>query len=98
MESINSLNMNNEDDFAILSDICYLVELALTNKIRKADWQQQIEKVFDRRTNPQYHEFAFSKISKDKLIEACEKSEFKMYDVSKWYRSNEAITWAEQPW
>ena len=98
VESIHALNTNNEDDLAVLSDICYLIELALTNKIRKADWQQQIEKVFDRRTNPQYHEFAFSKISKEKLIDACERSEFKMYDASKWYRNTDNLPWSDQSW
>ncbi len=97
-EAIKALNLSNEDDLAVLSDLCYLIQLALTNKIRKADWQQQIEKVFDRRNNPQYHEFAFGKISIDKLVEACEKTEFKMYDVSKWYRSTDTYPWEDQSW
>ena len=87
-EAIKGLNFSNEDDLAVLLDICYLIQLAFANKIRKTDWQQQIEKVFDRRSNPQYHEYAFDKISIDKLIEAFEKTEFTMYDVSKWYRSD----------
>lgn len=97
-EAANILNLQNEDEFAVLSDLCYLAQLALSNKLRKSDWQQQIEKVFDRRNNPQYHEFAFSKISFDELVEACEKTEFKLYDTSKWYRSSEGYQWIENPW
>ena len=73
-------------------------QIALSNKIKKSDWQQQIEKVFDRRNNPQYHDFAFSKISLDKLIEACEQTEFKLYDTSKWYRSADGYQWLEPHW
>ena len=94
-DAIQVLNLNNEDDIAVLSDLCYLMQLALTNKIRKANWQQQIEKVFDRRNNPQYHEFVFEKISIDKLIEMCESTEFKMYDASQWYRSIETYPWED---
>ena len=92
-EATKVLNLNNEDDVAVLSDLCYLMQLALTNKIRKADWQQQIEKVFDKRNNPQYHEFVFSKISMNKLIEACANTEFRMYDASQWYRTIDAYPW-----
>lgn len=97
-EATKVLNLNNEDDVAVLSDLCYLIQLALTNKIRKADWQQQIEKVFDKRNNPQYHEFVFSKISMNKLIEACANTEFRMYDASQWYRTIDAYPWEVQYW
>lgn len=96
LEALPKLHLENEDDSAVLSDLCYLIQLALTNKIRKTDWQNQIEKVFDRRNNSQYHDFAFSKLSKEKLIEACEKTEFKIYDPSKWYRSIEGNPWSER--
>lgn len=92
-----TLNLKNEDEFAVLSDISYLAHLALSNKLRESDWQQQIEKVFDRRNNPQYYEFSFSKISFDKLAEACEKTEFKLYDTSKWYRLSEGYHWITPP-
>ena len=98
VEVIKVLNLSSEDDLAVLLDICYLIQLAFANKIRKTDWQQQIEKVFDRRNNPQYHEYAFSKISIEKLIEVCEKTEFSIYDASKWYRSIDTYPWVEQRW
>ncbi len=96
--AVATLNLNNEDEVAVLSDLCYLTFLALSNKIKKSDWQQQIEKVFDRRNNPQYHDFAFSKISLDKLIEACEQTDFKLYDTSKWYRTTDGYQWLEPDW
>lgn len=96
--AVATLNLNNEDEIAVLSDLCYLTLLALSNKIKKSDWLQQIEKVFDRRNNPQYHDFAFSKISLDKLIEACEQTEFKLYDTSKWYRTTDGYQWLGPDW
>lgn len=98
LESIRQLNTSNEDDLAILYDLCYLVEQALTKKTGKTDWGQQIEKIFGMRDNSQYYDFAFSKISKEKLIEVCEKTEFKIYDASKWYRSMDGQPWSEFPW
>lgn len=96
--AVATLNLNNEDEVAVLSNLCYLTFLALSNKIKKSDWQQQIEKVFDRRNNPQYHDFAFSKISLDKLIEACEQTDFKLYDTSKWYRTTDGYQWLGSDW
>lgn len=88
-----NLNIKNEDDLAIITDVCNFIEMALTRKIRLSDWEQQIEKAFDRTVNPQYYDFSFNRISKGELIEVCEKCNFNLYDASKWYRSYD-----DQPW
>lgn len=93
IEASQIFSVNNEKERSVLSDLCYLTQLALYNKIRKTDWQKQIEKFFGSRNNPQYHEFIFNKISLGKLVEACENTKFKMYDTSKWYRTFDRNNW-----
>lgn len=87
-DMISKLNIEEEDDNAILENIANFIA-DMFSKYRDGinyDWKKMIYKEFDRDSNPRFYSFVFDKVSEEELVNACSSCKFRIYDTSKWYR------------